>query len=98
AALEPGDSFLLGTDLVKDRHRLVEAYDDRSGVTAEFNRNVLQVVNRRLGADFVPERFRHVARWDAGREWIEMRLRSERDQGVDIPPLGLGRAFDAGEG
>jgi L-histidine N-alpha-methyltransferase len=97
ATLEPGDSFLLGTDLVKDRHRLVEAYDDRTGVTAEFNRNVLHVVNRRLGADFVPERFRHVAVWDAGREWIEMRLRSDRDQVVHIPALGLEVAFDAGE-
>ena len=97
AALESGDSLLLGTDLVKDRHRLIEAYDDQAGVTAEFNRNVLHVVNRRLGADFVPERFRHVARWDAGREWIEMRLRSERDQVVHIPTLGLEVAFDDGE-
>jgi len=96
-ALEPGDSFLLGTDLVKDRHRLIEAYDDRAGVTAEFNRNVLHVVNRRLGADFVPDRFRHVARWDAGREWIEMRLASDRDQIVRIPSLGLEVAFDEGE-
>jgi len=97
AALEPGDSFLLGTDLVKDRHRLVEAYDDRAGVTAEFNRNVLHVVNRELGADFVPDRFRHVARWDPGREWIEMRLRSDRDQVVHIPAVGLEVAFDEGE-
>ncbi len=97
AALEPGESFLLGTDLVKDRHRLVEAYDDDAGVTAEFNRNVLRVVNRELGADFVPERFRHVARWDARQEWIEMRLRSDRDQMVHIPAVGLEVAFDAGE-
>jgi dimethylhistidine N-methyltransferase len=97
ATLEPGDSFLLGTDLVKDRHRLVDAYDDSAGVTAEFNRNVLHVVNRRLGADFVPERFRHVAVWDAGREWIEMRLRSNNDQVVHIPAVGLELAFDDGE-
>ncbi|HKA02820.1 MAG TPA: L-histidine N(alpha)-methyltransferase, partial [Acidimicrobiales bacterium] len=96
-ALEPGESFLLGTDLVKDRHRLVEAYDDKSGVTADFNRNVLRVVNRDLGADFVPERFRHVARWDARQEWIEMRLRSDRDQVVHIPAVGLEVAFEDGE-
>ena len=97
AALEPGDSFLLGTDLVKDRHRLIEAYDDGAGVTAEFNRNVLHVMNRRLGANFVPDRFRHVARWDAGREWIEMRLRSDRQQLVHIPSVGLEVAFGEGE-
>src|SRR5205085_5325577 len=75
ATLQPGDSFLLGTDLVKDPARLVRAYDDAEGVTAAFNRNVLAVVDRELDADFDPEAFEHLALWDVEREWIEMRLR-----------------------
>jgi L-histidine Nalpha-methyltransferase len=97
SGLSPGDSFLLGTDLVKDIDRLEAAYDDSAGVTAEFNRNVLWVLNNRLGADFVPERFEHVARWDKDQEWIEMWLRSEAAQGVTLPALGLTARFEAGE-
>src|ERR1039457_1136328 len=70
------DSLLLGTDVIKDRGRLVAAYDDAAGVTAEFNRNVLHVLNRELGADFVPARFAHVARWNERDHRIEMWLRS----------------------
>lgn len=95
--LGPGDSFLLGLDLVKDVDRLVAAYDDAQGVTAEFNRNVLAVVNRELGADFDLDAFAHVARWDAEEEWIEMRLRSLADQIVHIPRLGLEVGFTEGE-
>ncbi|WP_433341820.1 L-histidine N(alpha)-methyltransferase [Micromonospora sp. CA-111912] len=95
AALEPGDWLLLGTDLVKDPAVIVPAYDDAAGVTAEFNRNVLRVVNRELGADFDPEAFTHVALWDPEREWIEMRLRAERPQRVRV--LDLDVAFAAGE-
>src|SRR5680860_1232828 len=73
AQMAPGDMLLLGTDLVKPRERLLPAYDDDAGVTAEFNRNVLHVLNRELGADFAPERFAHVAHWDEHEEWIEMR-------------------------
>jgi L-histidine N-alpha-methyltransferase len=97
AGLETGDSLLLGTDLVKSPERLVAAYDDADGVTAEFNRNVLRVVNRELGADFAPERFAHVARFDEEEEWIEMRLRSEADQHVSIGALGLEVDFTEGE-
>jgi L-histidine N-alpha-methyltransferase len=97
ATLRPGDSFLLGTDLVKDEGRLLRAYDDTEGVTAEFNRNVLLVLNRELKADFDPEAFAHVARWDAGHEWIEMRLRSIRDQQVNVAALDLGVPFTTGE-
>jgi L-histidine N-alpha-methyltransferase len=97
ALLDPGDSLLLGTDLVKDVGRLEAAYDDASGVTAEFNRNVLRVVNRELGADFVPERFAHVARFDADEEWIEMWLRAEESQVVSVADLGLTVGYDAGE-
>jgi dimethylhistidine N-methyltransferase len=97
SALRPGDTFLLGTDLVKDVTRLRLAYDDAAGVTAEFNRNVLRVLNRELGADFAVEEFRHVAVWDAANEWIEMRLRSTREQHVTIPDLALTVDFAAGE-
>jgi L-histidine N-alpha-methyltransferase len=97
AGLEPGDSFLLGIDLVKDPERLVAAYDDRAGVTAEFNRNVLHVINRELDADFRPDCFDHVARWNADQEWIELLLRSRLDQRVDIPGAGLAVQFGRGE-
>ncbi|WP_431997733.1 L-histidine N(alpha)-methyltransferase [Streptomyces fungicidicus] len=95
--LAPGDALLLGTDLVKDEEVLVRAYDDAAGVTAAFNRNVLSVVNRELGADFDPAAFGHVAVWDAGHEWIEMRLRSLTAQTVKIPALELAVDFSAGE-
>ncbi len=97
AGLAPGDSFLLGTDLVKDADRLVRAYDDASGVTAAFNRNVLAVINRELGADFEVEAFEHVARWNADDEWIEMWLRSPSAQTVKVPELDLIVEFAAGE-
>jgi L-histidine Nalpha-methyltransferase len=96
-ALRPGDTFLLGTDLVKDARRLQLAYDDAAGVTAEFNRNVLRVVNRELDADFVVEDFEHVAVWDPVNEWIEMRLRSVTEQQVSIHDLDLTVSFAAGE-
>ncbi|MFJ1896299.1 L-histidine N(alpha)-methyltransferase [Streptomyces sp. NPDC088115] len=95
--LSPGDSLLLGTDLVKDEEVLVAAYDDAAGVTAAFNRNVLSVVDRELGADFEPADFEHVARWDPEREWIEMRLRARRELTVKIPELNLVVPFEAGE-
>ncbi|MEU8510263.1 L-histidine N(alpha)-methyltransferase [Kitasatospora sp. NPDC048722] len=97
ATLDQGDHLLLGTDLVKDPAVLVAAYDDAAGVTAEFNRNVLNVLNRELAADFDPEAFEHVALWDAEREWIEMRLRSLRSQTVKIPALDLPVHFERGE-
>ena len=97
SGLDEGDSFLLGTDLVKDVDRLVAAYDDAQGVTAEFNRNVLAVVNRELGADFDLTAFEHVAMWDAEQEWIEMRLRSVTEQVVRIRDLELEVPFAAGE-
>ncbi len=95
--LAAGDAFLLGTDLVKEPARLVAAYDDAAGVTAEFNRNVLAVLNRDLGADFQVDSFAHVARWDPDQEWIEMRLRSTRPQSVRISALDLTVDFAEGE-
>jgi L-histidine N-alpha-methyltransferase len=95
--MRPGDSFLLGTDLVKDRARLIAAYDDARGVTAAFNRNVLHVLNRELGAAFDPHAFEHVALWDDEHDWIEMRLRSTRPQVVPIDALALDVSFAQGE-
>ena len=94
--MRPGDWLLLGTDLVKDPTRLVAAYDDAGGVTADFNRNVLRVLNRELGGTFVPERFAHVARWDPDEQWIEMHLRSLSDQTVWLGVLDLD--IDVAEG
>jgi L-histidine N-alpha-methyltransferase len=87
ATMHTDEHLLLGTDLVKDPGRLVAAYDDASGVTAEFNRNVLHVINRELDADFATDRYAHVARWDPDDEWIEMRLRAVGDQRVTIAAL-----------
>jgi L-histidine Nalpha-methyltransferase len=95
--MRAGDFFLLGTDLVKDVPTLVAAYDDEAGVTAEFNKNVLAVLNAELGADFDREAFEHVAVWDASAEWIEMRLRSLTAQQVHLPGIGLTVDFAAGE-
>jgi L-histidine N-alpha-methyltransferase len=95
--LDPDDTFLLGTDLVKDVALLEAAYDDAQGVTAEFNKNVLHVMNRELGADFDVGAFDHVAVFDTQNEWIEMRLRSTRDQRVRVAKLDLDVAFAAGE-
>jgi L-histidine Nalpha-methyltransferase len=95
--LKPGDAFLLGTDLVKDEATLVRAYDDAQGVTAAFNKNVLSVVDRELGADFDPAEFDHVARWDRDDEWIEMRLRARSELSVKIRELDLTVDFTEGE-
>jgi L-histidine Nalpha-methyltransferase len=95
--LQEGEWLLLGTDLVKDPAMLVRAYDDSAGVTAEFNLNVLHVLNRELGADFPVEAFSHIARWDDEHEWIEMRLRAEREMTVEIPGVDLVVHLDRGE-
>ena len=96
-SLSEGEHLLLGTDLVKDRERLVAAYDDAAGVTAAFNRNVLAVINRSLDADFVLDRFEHVAIWNDRDEWIEMRLRSRQAHEVRINGLDLTVPFGEGE-
>ena len=95
--LLPGEWLLLGTDLVKDAGVLVPAYDDAAGVTAEFNRNVLAVLNRELDADFDLENYQHVAIWDAQNEWIEMRLRATDDAKVTLSHLDLDIELQAGE-
>ena len=73
------------------------AYDDARGVTADFNRNVLHVINRSLDANFAPDHFDHVALWNEDEEWIEMRLRSRIRQLVEIRDLGLEVGFADGE-
>jgi L-histidine N-alpha-methyltransferase len=96
-SLQPGDTLLLGTDLVKDVDRLIQAYDDAAGVTAAFNKNVLAVVNRELSADFDLDAFDHVALWDPGSEWIEMRLRATRAMTVHVRDLDIVAEFAEGE-
>ncbi|HEY3759631.1 MAG TPA: L-histidine N(alpha)-methyltransferase [Solirubrobacteraceae bacterium] len=95
--LGPDDHLLMGTDLVKDPGVLEAAYDDEQGVTAEFNLNVLRVLNRELDADFDPDDFDHVALFDTDHEWIEMRLRSRREHTTLVRALDLPVHFDAGE-
>jgi L-histidine N-alpha-methyltransferase len=92
--MRPGvDHLLLGTDLVKDPAIIEAAYDDSAGVTAEFNRNVLHVINRELDADFDVNAFEHVAFFDREREWVEMRLRAQRRMDVEVRKIGLKVAF-----
>ncbi|MDE3069832.1 MAG: L-histidine N(alpha)-methyltransferase [Acidobacteriota bacterium] len=95
--LSPGDHLLMGVDLVKDPAVLEAAYDDRAGVTAEFNRNVLHVLNRELDGNFDPDDFEHVAFFDPREEWIEMRLRSRREHTVHLSSLDLPVHFRRGE-
>ena len=97
ALLGPDDHLLMGTDLVKDPRVLEAAYDDDQGLTAEFNRNVLLVLNRELDAEFDPEDFDHVALFDSQHEWIEMRLRARREHTAMVRALDLPVHFDAGE-
>ncbi len=97
ALLEPGDQILLGTDLVKESSRLEAAYDDSQGITAEFNKNVLSVLNRELGGDFDIDGFEHVARYDADAARMDIRLRSLSDQTVRLDGLDLTVRFTAGE-
>jgi L-histidine N-alpha-methyltransferase len=85
----PGDRFLLGTDLVKDRATLEAAYNDSAGVTAEFNKNVLHVLNHELGAEFDPDAFEHIAFWDPDNCWVDIRLRSLIEQLIDVRDLEM---------
>lgn len=97
SAMAPGDSLLLGTDLRKDAERLVAAYDDSQGVSAEFNRNLLHVLNDSLDADFKVTEFEHVAEWNPLDGQMEMRLMPRMAQDVRIGALELDVHFDAGE-
>lgn len=96
-AMSPGETLLLGLDLVKEPSRLVAAYDDSAGVTAAFNRNVINVLNREFDGDLDPEEFEHVARWDAENRWIEMRLRARRATSGRLAAIDLPVEFAAGE-
>src|SRR5512133_3654407 len=95
--LGPQDRFLLGTGLVKDRETLEAAYNDSQGITAEFNKNVLAVLNRELGADFDLDSFEHVARWDPDNLWVDIRLRSLANQVVNVAALDMLVPYSAGE-
>ena len=95
--LQPGDSLLLGTDLEKPIHQLLAAYDDPLGVTSAFNLNLLARINRELDADFILEQFEHVARFHPQQRSVEMHLRSQRKQSVNIPRAQLRVSFAEGE-
>jgi L-histidine Nalpha-methyltransferase len=95
--MDEDDRLVIGTDLIKDRSVLEAAYNDRAGVTAEFNRNVLRVINAGLDADFDPEAFEHVAFFDEANSWIEMRLRANGAQQVRIVGADLEVTFADGE-
>ncbi|MHC5210000.1 MAG: L-histidine N(alpha)-methyltransferase [Planctomycetota bacterium] len=95
--LAPGDGFLVGVDLVKDKARLEEAYNDRAGVTSAFNLNILNVLNRELDGDFDPEAWEHRAFFDTEHAWIEMRLRSLRSQRVALSAIDFERDFARGD-
>lgn len=97
ALLAPDDAFLLATDLVKPVERLEAAYDDAAGVTAAFNRNLLAVLDRELGADFDPAGFDHVARWVPSASWVELALRARWPMKVELPAIELVAEFEAGE-
>jgi len=97
SALEPDEAFLLGVDFIKAPERLNAAYNDAQGTTAAFNRNILRVLNRITGSDFVPERFAHLAFYDPLQHWIEMRLVAQVDHSVRLPAVGLTIDFRAGE-
>jgi L-histidine Nalpha-methyltransferase len=97
ALMLPEDRLIVGTDLIKDRSILEAAYNDSEGVTAEFNRNVLRVLNEGLEADFEPEAFEHVAFFDEANSWIEMRLRANGAQRVRIEGADLELTFADGE-
>ena len=97
AVLAPGDAFLVGVDLVKDPARLHAAYNDAAGVTAEFNLNILRVLNQRLGADFDPGDFEHRAFYDPRRQWIEMRLRARRTLAAHVPAAGVSLSLAEGD-
>jgi dimethylhistidine N-methyltransferase len=91
--LQPGDALLIGTDMVKDEQTLVAAYDDRAGITAEFNLNILRRLNRELGADFDLVSFRHCALWNGAELRIEMHLESTREQRVRIAAANIDLHF-----
>ncbi|MFA9428695.1 L-histidine N(alpha)-methyltransferase [Egicoccus sp. AB-alg2] len=98
AACDPDDRLLLGADLVKDTDRLLAAYDDPAGVTAAFNRNVLEVVRRELDAEVDPDDFAHAPCWNAEQDRIEMWLVARRDTVIALPADGQRWTFAAGEG
>jgi L-histidine N-alpha-methyltransferase len=95
--LGPEDRLLIGTDLVKDKELLEAAYNDSAGVTAEFNRNVLRVINANLEGELDPKRFDHVAFYEEGERRIEMRLRAREAHSARVHALDMEVHFERGE-
>ena len=96
-AMEPGDRLAVGFGLIVDEDRLEAAYNDSQGVTADFNRNALRVLNAGLGGDFDPEAFEHVAFYERAHSRIEMWLRASGEQRISLPGAGLDVRLAAGE-
>lgn len=97
AVMRPGDWLLLGADRIKRQEVLSAAYNDAAGITAEFNRNVLRVLNRELEADFQVDAFRHVALWQADESHMEMRLVADENQSVRFKRLSRSLVLEKGE-
>ncbi|MBB3037184.1 L-histidine N(alpha)-methyltransferase [Hoyosella altamirensis] len=95
--LKPGEHLLIGVGLIAEESAMIAAYDDAAGVTARFNKNVLNVLNRELGADFPVDKFRHVAVWDRANSWIEMRLRAVETMTVQVKRAELSLQLAEGE-
>ena len=96
-ALDPGGTFLVGTDLVKDPDRIWSAYNDAAGVTARFNLNMLTMLNRELNANFELDQYEHVADWNDVDHWIDIRIRSKAAQTVNIADLDMTIDLASGE-
>lgn len=97
ATMTPGETLLVGVDLVKDPTRLINAYDDDAGVTAAFNRNLIRVLNDQLDGNLDPDMFAHVALWDPEQEWIQMRLRALEPVAGYLAAIDLPVTFEQGE-
>ncbi len=96
-AMQPEDRFLIGLDMVKPKNILEAAYNDTQGVTSKFNKNILQVINRELNANFETSQFDHVAFFNEDKEHIEMHLRANQPTSVQIKDLDLSVQFEKGE-
>jgi L-histidine Nalpha-methyltransferase len=97
ATLNPGDRFLLGLDMVKPVEIIEAAYNDSQSLTAEFNKNILLVINRELRANFNPDSFDHVAFFNSEEERVEMHLRATRDIWVEVKAIGASFVLEKGE-
>jgi L-histidine N-alpha-methyltransferase len=97
ALMKPKDRFLVGLDLAKRKQTLEEAYNDGTGITAQFNKNILSVINRELNSDFNPSSFNHLAFYNETSQCIEMHLEANEDVSIEIADLELEVSLKQGE-